>query len=120
MRTDIPVALERIDIGDGNASMQVALDILKVFGFLAVDIAGEVEVELVLLDLLEADHARVFRDLGLLVEDIHNLVDVLGSRRRFLGPSFMKPSLASIMKMPLRLWASSLSITIIHAGMPVP
>ena len=42
------------------------------------------------------------------------------SRRRFLGPSFMKPSLASIMKMPLRAWASSLSSTTMQAGMPVP
>ena len=42
------------------------------------------------------------------------------ARRRFLGPSFMKPPLASIMKMPLRAWASSLSMTTMQAGMPVP
>jgi hypothetical protein len=36
------------------------------------------------------------------------------------GPSFMYPLLALIMKMPLRACASSLSTTMMHAGMPVP
>ncbi len=99
--------------------LQVARDVLQVLGRLAVDVARQVEVELVLLDLREGDHARVFRDFELPVEDVHDLVDVL-ARRRFLGPSFMKPPLASIMKMPLRAWASSLSMTTMQAGMPVP
>jgi hypothetical protein len=42
------------------------------------------------------------------------------ARRRFLLPSFMKPLLASIMKMPVRAWACSLSMTTMQAGMPVP
>jgi hypothetical protein len=41
-------------------------------------------------------------------------------RRRFLGPSFIQPALASIMKMPLRARASRLSRTTMQAGMPVP
>ena len=53
LRADVPVALERIDIGGGDAALQVALDVLDVLGLLAVDVAREVEVELVLLDLLE-------------------------------------------------------------------
>jgi hypothetical protein len=32
----------------------------------------------------------------------------------------MKPLLASIMKMPLRVLASFLSTTTMHAGIPVP
>ena len=42
------------------------------------------------------------------------------ARRRFLGPSLRNPLLASIMKMPVRTWAFSLSMTRIQAGMPVP
>jgi hypothetical protein len=42
------------------------------------------------------------------------------ARRRFLGPSFMNPALASIMKMPFRAWAALLSTTTMQAGMPVP
>ena len=80
LRADGPVALERIDIGDGDAALQVARDVLQVLGRLAVDVARQVEVELVLLDLLEADHARVFRDFEPLVEDVHDLVDVLGAQ----------------------------------------
>ena len=56
------------------------VDVLQVLGRLAVDVARQVEVELVLLDLLEADHARVFRDFEPLVEDIDDLVDVLGAQ----------------------------------------
>ena len=51
LRADGPVALEGIDIGDGDAAAQVALDVLDVLGLPAVDVAREVEVELVLLDL---------------------------------------------------------------------
>ena len=53
LRADVPVALERIDIGGGDAALQVALDVLEVLGLLAVDVARQVEVELVLLDLLD-------------------------------------------------------------------
>ena len=42
------------------------------------------------------------------------------ARRRFLLPSLMKPFEASIMKMPFRAWAFSLSSTTMQAGMPVP
>ena len=42
------------------------------------------------------------------------------ARRRFLGPSFMKPLLASIMKMPLRACGVLLVETTMQAGMPVP
>ena len=52
-------------------------DVLHVLGLLAVDVARDVEVELVPLDLVEAHHARVLRDLQPPGEDIHDLVDVL-------------------------------------------
>ena len=42
------------------------------------------------------------------------------ARRRFLLPSLMKPLEASIMKMPVRAAAFSLSSTMMQAGMPVP
>jgi hypothetical protein len=41
-------------------------------------------------------------------------------RRRFLLPAFMKPRLASIMKMLRLAWAFTLSSTMLHAEMPVP
>ena len=54
LRADVPVVLEGVDIGVGNAAAQVAFDVLKVLGLLAVDVARQVEVEVVLLDLLDA------------------------------------------------------------------
>ena len=59
--------------------LQVALDVLHVLGLLAVDVARQIEVELVLLDLLDADHAGVFGDFEPPVEDIDDPVDVLGA-----------------------------------------
>jgi len=55
----------------------VPFDVLEVLGLLAVDIAWKVEVEFVFLDLLDGDHAGVFRDVEALVEDVHDLMDVL-------------------------------------------
>jgi len=43
---------------------------------LAIDIARDVQVEFALLDLLDADHARVFGNPQPLVEDIDDPVDV--------------------------------------------
>ena len=77
LRADVPLPLECLDIGYGNATLQMARNVLEVFGCLVVDVARKIEVELVRLDFLEADHARVFRDVETLVEDIHDSVDVL-------------------------------------------
>ena len=60
--------------------MQVPGDVLQVFGLLAVDVARQVQVVFVALDLLEGHHARVFLDFRALVEDVHDLVDVLGAQ----------------------------------------
>ena len=76
LRADVPVAVERIDVGLRDAAPQVALDVLQILGRLAVDVARQVEVVLVLFDLLMGDHARVFRDVELLVEDVHDAVNV--------------------------------------------
>ena len=79
LRANVPVPLQGIDIGAGDAALQVAFDVLDVLGLLAVDVAREIEVEIVLLDLLDADHAGVFRDFEPPVEDIDDPVDVLGA-----------------------------------------
>ena len=63
-----------------DAAVQMAVDVLNVLGLLAVDVAREIEIEIVLLDLLDGDHARVFRDFELPGEDIDDLVDVLGAQ----------------------------------------
>ena len=59
--------------------LQMALDVLQIFWRLAVNVARKIEVELVLLDLLNADHARVAGHFKLPGEDIHDLVNVLGA-----------------------------------------
>ena len=60
LRADGPIAFEVIDIGGGDTALQVACDVLNVLGLLAVDVAREVEVELVLFDLRERNHPREF------------------------------------------------------------
>ena len=57
--------------------MQVASDVLRVLRRLAVDVARQVEIELVLLNLLERNHTRVFRNIETLGEGIDDPVDVL-------------------------------------------
>jgi len=54
---NFPIGLQGIHVGAGDATLQMAFDVLNVFGLLAVDIAGDVQVEFVLLDFLYADHA---------------------------------------------------------------
>jgi hypothetical protein len=55
----------------------VALDILEILRLCTVDVAGEIEIPVVLLDLLHTNHAGVFRDLKLTSEGIDDLVNVL-------------------------------------------
>ena len=95
---DGPVALQGIDIRGGNTALQVACYVLQIFGRLAVDVARQVEVERVLLDLREREPcARISGRLRLLLKTSTILwMSIL--RSRFLGPSFMKPPLASIME----------------------
>ena len=76
VRADGPVVRERIDSGSGDAALQVAGDVLQVLGRLAVEVARQVEVEVVLLALRDADQARVLRDVTPRIEDIHERVDV--------------------------------------------
>ena len=59
-----------------------ACEILNVFWLGGVDIARDVEVVVVLRvrDLGQRHHARVAVDLGLLVEDVDDLVDVLAAQ----------------------------------------
>ena len=76
LRKHGPVSFQRINIGGGDASLQMARDVLSVLGCLTVDVAWQVEVELVLLDLREGHHACIFRDIEPFVEDVHDLVDV--------------------------------------------
>src|ERR1039458_1029354 len=80
LRAGVPVALKVVNISHWDAASQVAVNVLEVFGLLAVDIARQVEVELVLLDLLDGDHARILGDFEAFIEDIDDLVDVLRSQ----------------------------------------
>ena len=73
---DFPVIGEGVDIARGDTAVEVAADILNVLGFLGVDVAGEIEVVVVLRDLLMRHGAGV-AGVGLGVgEDIDDLVQV--------------------------------------------
>jgi len=119
LRTNIPIRLQGIHVGAGYAAFQMSLNVLNVYRLPAIDIARDVQVEFALLDLLDADHTRVFGNLQPLVKDIDDPVDV-DVAQAVLVTVFNKPLLPSIMKMPLRVWAFSLSMTMMQAGMPVP
>lgn len=76
---------EEVTIGDGDAAFQVAFDVLEGFGFLTVDVAGEVEVEVILFDLSEGDHAGMLRDLETFVENTDDFADVLVAKAVFVA-----------------------------------
>ena len=75
----LPVRAERVEIALRDAAAQVAVDVLQVLGLGAVDVARQVEVEVVLRvgDLVERHHAGVARDVGLPGEGVDDPVDVL-------------------------------------------
>lgn len=75
----VPIGFQRVDVGLGDAAAQMSLDVLPVLGLLAVDIAREVEVVVVLLDLGERHGARITRNIERLGKSIDNLVDILGA-----------------------------------------
>src|SRR5690606_19738729 len=56
---NLPEAIEGLDIAPGDAAAQMGFDVLYVFGFGAVDIAGQVEVEIIGFDFGQGHHARV-------------------------------------------------------------
>src|SRR5258708_31167917 len=77
IRTDFPIAAEGIHIAYRNSAAQVAFDVLKVFGLLAIDVTLQVQVELVLFDLVDRDRPRILWDFKALVEAVHNLMEAL-------------------------------------------
>ena len=58
----------------------MACNILNILGLLTINVARDIEVEIILLDLGDRDHARVCRHLKLRGEDINNLVNILGAQ----------------------------------------
>ena len=44
LRAHLPIGLQGVDVALGDAAAQVRLDVLQVFGFGTVDVAGQVEV----------------------------------------------------------------------------
>ncbi len=61
-----------------------------------------------------------FGDLQMLVKGIDNFMDVHVAQAVLVAVLHIAAGLASTMKMPLRVWAFSLSMTMMQAGMPVP
>ena len=73
---DLPILLEGIEVPCRDAAVEVAADVLDVLGLLGIDVAGQVEVEVVLLDLVMRDVAGVagvFLGVG---EDVDDLVEI--------------------------------------------
>lgn len=73
---DVPVVVKGIDVAVGDAAEEVAADVLDVLGLLGVDVAGQVEIEVVFLDLIQRDEAGVAGVLLGIGEDIDDLVQV--------------------------------------------
>ena len=61
LRAHRPVAIEGLEVRFGDTTLKVACDVLQVFGLLAVDVARQVQVEIVLFDFLEWHHPGVTR-----------------------------------------------------------
>ena len=77
---DFPIMAEGIEVALGDAAAQVGVDVLQVLRLGAVDVAREVEVEVVLRvgDLRDGHHAGVARVAFILPgEGVDDLVDVL-------------------------------------------
>src|SRR5665213_86767 len=79
-RADGPKARQSINVGSRYTALQVASNVLHVFGRLAIDVARQVEVELVLLDFLKANHARIPGHFEASGENVHDFVNVLGTQ----------------------------------------
>src|SRR2546425_3676528 len=75
-----PVFFEYSDVAVGNATAQVSRNVLRILRLLTVNIARQIEVELIFLDLRKAHQARVLGDFELPGKDIDDLVDVLGAQ----------------------------------------
>ena len=78
---DLPVAVEVVDVAIRDAAAQMGVNVLQVLRLGAVDVAREVEVEVVLrvADLRQRDHARVAGHFGQAREGVHDHVEVLGA-----------------------------------------
>src|SRR5262249_42609599 len=76
LRTDFPVGLKGVNIRHWNTALEVALDILNVLNLLAINVARDIKIEVVLLDLVVGDHARIAGHFEAAVEDINDLVNV--------------------------------------------
>ena len=103
----------------GDTALEVAAEVLQVFGVARIDVAGEVEVEVVSGDLVVGREGGVAGDGFELFVDVDDAVEVALAQAVFVAV-FEEALLASIMKMPRRAWASRLSMTRMQAGMPVP
>ena len=78
-QSQVTLAPERVEVVVGDAAVQVCVEVVQILGLAGVDVARDVEVVVVggAGDLVHRHHAGVTGQLGLLVEHVHDLVDVL-------------------------------------------
>ena len=77
---DLPVAGQIINITIGNAAAQVGVNILQVLRLRAINVAREVQIEVVGLNLRHWHQARVLGDFRLPGKGVDDLVKVLGAQ----------------------------------------
>ena len=79
---DRPIGVEGVDVGQRDAAVEVGVEIVQVLWLGAVDVAGDVEVVVVgrVRDFGEGHQPGIAGQFELPVEDVHDLVDVLGAQ----------------------------------------
>ena len=76
-REDLPVVVECLDIAIGDTTQQMRSDIVQIFRLGTVDIARNIQIVRILLNLGHTDHTRILRQIELAIEHIHNLMYIL-------------------------------------------
>ena len=87
-----------------------------------IPVNKQVAMQMSLIDELIANPGIYYDDKAVegFIKYCENELTLTDGSDMFLLPSFINPLLASIINMLFLLSAYSLSITIIHAGIPVP
>ena len=86
-RNHLPVTIKCVNVAQGNASEQVAIDKLHIFRLGAVDVAWEIEIEAVFRIgyFVNRHKTGVARNVVLTGKGVYNLVDILLAKTIFVA-----------------------------------
>ena len=76
LRADRPIITERIDVPRRDAAVQMTADVLDILGFLGIDIARQIEIEVVLRDLVMRHQPRIAGVCFRVGEDVDDLMQI--------------------------------------------